>query len=99
MTKSISFLEMFDEFLNGLLLDKARNVNILISSDHGNMEDLSFGGHTRNQVPLIVIGNLAQRFSHVNSIDEVFGAIFSNLYSPAQSMQQWLLKSSDTINR
>ena len=80
MNKSISFLEMFDEFLNGVIYDNAPNVNVLISSDHGNMEDLSTGGHTNNPVPLIVLGNLAKDFAAVNSIDEIFNAIFSNVF-------------------
>ena len=80
MKKSISFLEMFDEFLSGVIIDKSTNVNVLISSDHGNIEDLSTGGHTKNPVPLIVIGNFANDFAGVNSIDEIFNAIFLNAF-------------------
>ena len=71
---------MFDKFLSGVLVNKPPNVNILISSDHGNLEDLSTGGHTRNPVPLIVIGDLAHDFLSVNSIDEIFDAIFLNVF-------------------
>ncbi|NOU16648.1 MAG: phosphoglyceromutase [Bacteroidales bacterium] len=81
MNISISFLEMFDEFLRGVTTDKPSSVNILISSDHGNIEDLSTGGHTRNSVPLILLGNLSRKFSNVNSIDEIFHAIFSNVFN------------------
>ncbi len=80
MESSIWFLEMFDEFLRGVTSVAAPNVNILISSDHGNIEDLTTGGHTANQVPLIVLGNLAQSFSNVHSIDQIFNAIFSNIF-------------------
>jgi len=80
MGKSISFLEMFDEFLGGVMIDKSPNVNVLISSDHGNIEDLSTGGHTKNLVPLMVIGNLAKDFVSINSIDEIFNAIFLNAF-------------------
>lgn len=80
MDTSIWFLEMFDEFLRGLTSMVTPNVNILISSDHGNIEDLSTGGHTTNQVPLIVLGNHAKRFSNVHSIDQIFNAIFSNIF-------------------
>lgn len=80
MDKSVMFLEMFDEFLGGVLNDKPSNVHVLISSDHGNMEDLSFGGHNRNPVPLIFIGNSAHHFSGVNGIDEIFDTIFSVLF-------------------
>jgi hypothetical protein len=81
MNSSISFLEMFDEFLRGVITNKSANVNVLISSDHGNIEDLSTGGHTKNLVPLILIGNLAHKFSNVNSIDEIFNAVFSNIFN------------------
>lgn len=80
MNKAISFLEMFDEFLHGIIVDKNPEVNILISSDHGNLEDLSTGGHTKNPVPLIFIGNLAPNFLTINSIDEIFEAIFFNVF-------------------
>ncbi len=80
MKASIALLEMLDEFLRGLLRNADSNVNVLISSDHGNIEDLSYGGHTRNQVPIILIGNLAYNFSGINSIDQIFEAIFSNVF-------------------
>jgi 2,3-bisphosphoglycerate-independent phosphoglycerate mutase len=81
MCKSVEFLEMFDEFLSGVVNDISPDVQVLITSDHGNMEDLSFGGHNRNPVPLICIGNLAHQFSNVNAIDEVFHAFFLNIFN------------------
>ena len=81
MDNSVWFLEMFDEFLRGVTSNAPSNVNILISSDHGNIEDLSTGGHTKNLVPLAVFGNLASSFSNVNSIDEIFDAIFFNVFN------------------
>lgn len=83
MDKSIAFLEMLDEFLAGVIRDKSDNIHVLISSDHGNIEDLSFGGHTKNPVPLIVMGNEAQYFSHVSSIDEIFNTMFLTLFDTA----------------
>jgi 2,3-bisphosphoglycerate-independent phosphoglycerate mutase len=80
MNSAISFLEMFDSFLHGVLMNKPPNVHVLISSDHGNIEDLSTGGHTKNPVPLIFIGDLAPDFSTVTAIDEIFDAIFFNLF-------------------
>jgi len=57
MAFAVEVLEQFDEFLTGFLeaciLDQTL---ILISSDHGNIEDLSTKSHTRNRVPGIVIG-------------------------------------------
>lgn len=80
MQQSISFLEMLDDFLRGVITGMPAHMNVVISSDHGNMEDLSTGSHTKNPVPLIVIGNLAPRFEKVNAIDEIFHAIFSRVF-------------------
>ena len=57
-TKSIAVLERFDAMLEGLLerLDE-KSTLILMSSDHGNIEDLSVKTHTRNPVPLVAYGH------------------------------------------
>ncbi len=94
MDRSLAFLEMFDEMLAGVLKDLPPEVQVLISSDHGNMEDLSFGGHNRNPVPLICIGKLARRFSAVNAINEIFDALFLNVFNivpatPPEKLKQW----------
>ncbi|WP_046744437.1 alkaline phosphatase family protein [Kordia zhangzhouensis] len=80
MEKARWFFELFDEFLRGILYNKQDNIHILISSDHGNIEDLSFGGHSMNEVPLLVIGKQALQFQNVSRIDEIFDAIFSKLF-------------------
>jgi bisphosphoglycerate-independent phosphoglycerate mutase (AlkP superfamily) len=51
---------------------------ILITSDHGNLEDLAVRNHTQNTVPAIVIGapKLRQRFTqHINDLSDIFSAI------------------------
>jgi hypothetical protein len=57
MPWAIQQLETFDGVLAGLL--ETWDVNeglILLTSDHGNMEDLSVRRHTANSVPALVIG-------------------------------------------
>jgi hypothetical protein len=55
---AIDLLEHFDGVLGGLLADwDDVNGLILITSDHGNMEDLSHRHHTNNPVPALVIGS------------------------------------------
>ncbi|MFZ2098368.1 MAG: alkaline phosphatase family protein [Anaerolineales bacterium] len=60
-----SILETIDAVLGSLLnsWDDDNNL-ILITSDHGNFEDLSTRHHTRNDVPLLLIGasELRERF-------------------------------------
>jgi 2,3-bisphosphoglycerate-independent phosphoglycerate mutase len=57
MAQACSLLERFDAVLAGLL--DAWNLQqdlIAITSDHGNLEDLSRRNHTRNPVPGLLIG-------------------------------------------
>jgi 2,3-bisphosphoglycerate-independent phosphoglycerate mutase len=66
MGAALSLLAAFDEVLGGLLAawDDEAGI-ILITSDHGNLEDLSVRGHTTHPVPALVIGapELRRRFS------------------------------------
>ena len=47
----------------------------LLSSDHGNIEDLSVRTHTRNPVPLVALGTHAGHFRALGSIADVTPAI------------------------
>ena len=57
MKEAIEVLTCLDNLLEGLLkaIDSER-VLLVITSDHGNIEDMSVKGHTRNPVPLILHG-------------------------------------------
>ena len=61
-----------DSFLGRLLdlLDPARDT-LLLTSDHGNMEDTSHTQHTRNPVPLIVHGWAAPYFEGARDLTDV----------------------------
>ena len=71
MGAAISILETLDGVLGGLLESwdhqegLAQDGLILITSDHGNLEDLSTRRHTHNPVPALLIGDLIlrQRFA------------------------------------
>jgi hypothetical protein len=57
MAQAVALLERVDEVLGGLLEAWRGGPDLaLITSDHGNLEDLSERGHTRNPVPGILIG-------------------------------------------
>jgi phosphopentomutase len=62
MDKAIYELELLDRMLGSLirLVDLSEDV-IIITSDHGNIEDLSVKTHTLNPVPTIIAGDLADR--------------------------------------
>ena len=62
MAAAVALLAALDEVLGGLLAawDSSAGL-ILITSDHGNLEDLSVRGHTTNPVPALIIGAPALR--------------------------------------
>lgn len=47
------------------------DITLVLTSDHGNLEDLSIKTHTRNPVPLAVFGPGAASFQDVGSIQDV----------------------------
>ena len=58
MSSAIDLLETFDVVLSGLLQAREGEHDLVVlTSDHGNMEDLSQRGHTRNPVPALLIGS------------------------------------------
>ncbi len=70
--KAEDVLHTLDVFFEGLLshVDPSRDL-LLISSDHGNLEDLSIKTHTRNPVPLIAYGSGADAFRESKSLLDV----------------------------
>ena len=60
MDNAIRLMETFDAVLGGLV-DSREEGLILVTSDHGNMEDLSTRKHTDADVPALLIGEKAAR--------------------------------------
>jgi 2,3-bisphosphoglycerate-independent phosphoglycerate mutase len=57
MEQAVAVMERFDQMLEGILgTVDFRNTLLVLTSDHGNMEDLSVKTHTRNPVPLFLAG-------------------------------------------
>ena len=69
-------LERFDGVLGGLLQawDDTAGL-IVITSDHGNLEDLSQRHHTANRVPTIVIGAARRQFAEISDLAGLAPAI------------------------
>ena len=64
LRRGVELLERFDRVLAGLLEEWREDEGlIVITSDHGNMEDLSTRRHTCNDVPTVVIGERAAEFA------------------------------------
>jgi len=69
--KAILFLEKLDEFLLGVLEDLPDDTTVILTSDHGNIEQLDHGSHTLNPVPLLLIGEQCAAFSDAQSIMDI----------------------------
>jgi len=72
MHRAVLYLEAVDEMLSGInqAVDFAETL-LVVTSDHGNVEDLSTRGHTRNPVPLITVGSGHERFRGLASTTDV----------------------------
>jgi 2,3-bisphosphoglycerate-independent phosphoglycerate mutase len=74
MAAACDLLETFDQVLAGLLAtwDDSEGL-VLITSDHGNMEDLSTRRHTLNRVPALIIGSPELRRAFAGSLQDLTG--------------------------
>jgi hypothetical protein len=71
---SIDLLETFDAVLGGLVEAWGdREDLILLTSDHGNLEDLADRGHTVNPVPALLIGPVEVRRSFAAGLTDLTG--------------------------
>jgi hypothetical protein len=70
-------LSRVDGLLGGLIEARPPGATVVVCSDHGNLEDSGFKGHTVNPVPLLVVGPAATDsvWGPVRSITDVPGAI------------------------
>jgi hypothetical protein len=77
MPAALSLLAQFDVALGGLLDGWQETDLLLITSDHGNLEDLSTRRHTANAVPLLLVGGekIRRHFDGVTDLSGVAPAI------------------------
>jgi hypothetical protein len=76
-TATLAVLNELDEFLGGIVagMDRRRDL-VIITSDHGNIEDWSVKGHTRNPVPTILIGaRRVQVADRIHALTDITPAI------------------------
>lgn len=69
LSDGIAVVEQFDQVLGGVLdvWDLAHDV-VIVTSDHGNLEDLSHRHHTLNRVPTLVIGAGREAFVDLHDL-------------------------------
>jgi len=77
MQAALELLQGFDLVLGGLLETWDEQDLLLITSDHGNLEDLATRRHTGNPVPLLLVGNEKSRryFEGAKDLSDVAPAI------------------------
>lgn len=73
MKEAVDVLEILDTLIGGIIeWFDMKSMLLIITSDHGNIEDLSIKSHTRNPVPLIAYGKHHRRLTlNVKKITEV----------------------------
>lgn len=72
-------IDRLDAFVRGLLAAGGASLTIVLCSDHGNVEEPDHNRHTRNPVPVIAAGPLAEPFARMRSIEELTPAILRAL--------------------
>ena len=73
MRWAVEQLQLFDRVMKGLLAVADEQLLIVITSDHGNMEDLSTRRHTFASVPALIIAPLAERRRFVDGLSDLTG--------------------------
>ncbi len=68
-------MTLIDGLIGGILKVMHSADTLLITSDHGNVESIAAPSHTRNPVPLLVVGPAGAAFAGVESIVDVADAI------------------------
>ncbi len=79
ITQARDVLAIIDGFLASLFEAVDPATTVIVSSDHGNIEDLSRKTHTLNPVPLLVKGPDAPAFAPIENITQITPTIVSLL--------------------
>jgi len=69
--QAVAVVERLDRFLGSLWASVAPDVTVVVSSDHGNIEDLTQSIHTLNPAPLLVVGPGASAFRQARALTDV----------------------------
>lgn len=64
-------ISTLEKFIHGIIEAMNDDDTLLITSDHGNLEDLSTNTHTKNLVPLIIYGKLKNEFNNLVFLNQI----------------------------
>lgn len=79
---ALAFLSVLDGFLGACRESLPGDGSLVVCSDHGNLEDLTVGGHTCNPVPLVALGPAAGELAGAKDITHVAPALYRSLGIP-----------------
>ncbi|OGC03019.1 MAG: hypothetical protein A3G35_13875 [candidate division NC10 bacterium RIFCSPLOWO2_12_FULL_66_18] len=81
MARGVEILEDLEALLDGVLSITDRSADLVIlTSDHGNLEDLSTSRHTRNPVPTVLWGaGAAEAAAGIKDLTDIAPAILRHL--------------------
>ncbi len=74
-----TILNRLDRFIGTLIATKAKELTVLVVSDHGNIEDLSVKTHTLNRVPTLVFGADLAPFETIHTLTNIYVAVLTAL--------------------
>ena len=77
--QAVECLQRIDAFLESAIAHLPPNVTLVVTSDHGNIEDISTKRHTFNKVPLLAIGKRAATFAGVRDLTGITPQILATL--------------------
>ena len=72
-----------DGLLAGVLAARPPELTVLLTSDHGNLEEPWHKSHTSNPVPLLAVGPAAPAFADLTRLDEVAPRVRAVLRGPS----------------
>jgi 2,3-bisphosphoglycerate-independent phosphoglycerate mutase len=72
---ALAVLDLLDRFFAGLLEGVGPTTTVVMSSDHGNLEEIGLRLHSTNPVPLLAVGPGAESFRQAQAITDVAGGI------------------------
>lgn len=75
-------LRRVDGLLGGVLEHRPPELTVVLTSDHGNLEDAAHTRHTTHPVPLLAVGPHARRFRALRRLTEVTPKILELLELP-----------------
>ncbi|NNF06783.1 MAG: hypothetical protein HKN21_08480 [Candidatus Eisenbacteria bacterium] len=84
---AVHVLRKLERFLEAVRIQAAKepSCTVIITSDHGNIEDLSTKSHTHNPIPCIILGDQSEYFrSRLGRLEYMTPALLGYLASPAE---------------